>query len=120
MRSAITRAIIIRTGSSRQNDLCFGRPGAAESASWPDWPDWPSWAASSAAGPAADDAAQDGQSGQSGQDADSAAPGRPKHRSFWRELPVLIIIALVIALLIKSFVVQAFYIPSPSMEQTLD
>jgi signal peptidase I len=68
-------------------------------------------------GPAADDAAQDGQSGQ---DADSAAPGRPKNRSFWRELPVLIIIALVIALLIKSFVVQAFYIPSPSMEQTLD
>ncbi len=68
-------------------------------------------------GPAADDAAQDGQSGQ---DADSAAPERPKHRSFWRELPVLIIIALVIALLIKSFVVQAFYIPSPSMEQTLD
>ena len=68
-------------------------------------------------GPAADEAAQDGQPGK---DADSAAPGRPKNRSFWRELPVLIVIALVIALLIKSFVVQAFYIPSPSMEQTLD
>ncbi len=47
-------------------------------------------------------------------------PPQPKHRSFWRELPVLIVIALVIALLIKSFVVQAFFIPSPSMEQTLD
>ena len=44
---------------------------------------------------------------------------KPKGRSFWRELPVLIVIALVIALLIKSFVVQAFFIPSPSMENTL-
>ena len=43
-----------------------------------------------------------------------------KSRSFWRELPVLIVVALVIALLIKSFVVQAFYIPSSSMENTLD
>ncbi len=49
-----------------------------------------------------------------------AGPAKPKSKSFWRELPVLIVIALVIALLIKSFVVQAFYIPSPSMEQTLD
>src|SRR5258708_16279338 len=41
-------------------------------------------------------------------------------RSFWRELPVLFVIALLIALLIKSFVVQPFYIPSSSMENTLD
>jgi signal peptidase I len=54
------------------------------------------------------------------QDAGRPAPGKPKSRSFWRELPVLIAIALVIALLIKSFVVQAFYIPSPSMEHTLN
>lgn len=39
--------------------------------------------------------------------------------SFWRELPVLIGVALVLALVIKSFVVQAFYIPSASMENTL-
>jgi len=38
---------------------------------------------------------------------------------FLRELPVLIIVALGIALLIKTFVVQAFYIPSGSMENTL-
>jgi signal peptidase I len=43
-----------------------------------------------------------------------------RRRSFWRELPVLIIVALVLALLIKSFVVQAFYIPSASMENTLE
>src|ERR1700733_4190625 len=50
----------------------------------------------------------------------SSAPGKKKNRSFWRELPVLVVIALVIALVIKSFVVQAFYIPSPSMEHTLN
>lgn len=42
-----------------------------------------------------------------------------KHRPFWRELPVLIVVAFVIALLLKSFVLQAFYIPSASMEETL-
>lgn len=47
-------------------------------------------------------------------------PGEGKRgRPFWRELPVLIVVALVIALVIKSFVVQAFYIPSSSMEDTL-
>ncbi len=51
---------------------------------------------------------------------DSAATQARRRRSFWRELPVLFVIALVIALLIKSFVVQAFYIPSSSMENTLD
>jgi signal peptidase I len=42
-----------------------------------------------------------------------------KQGSFWRELPVLIGVALVLALVIKSFAVQAFYIPSQSMENTL-
>ena len=43
----------------------------------------------------------------------------PRHRSFWRELPFLILVALVIAVVIKTFVVQAFWIPSSSMEETL-
>jgi signal peptidase I len=43
----------------------------------------------------------------------------PGHRPFWRELPVLVVIAFAIALLLKSFVLQAFYIPSASMEETL-
>jgi signal peptidase I len=41
------------------------------------------------------------------------------HKPFWRELPVLIVIAFAVALLLKSFVLQAFYIPSASMEETL-
>jgi signal peptidase I len=41
------------------------------------------------------------------------------HRSFLKELPFLLAIAFVLALLIKHFLVQAFYIPSGSMEQTL-
>jgi signal peptidase I len=71
------------------------------------------------------------------QEATGAAPGgpppspdprRPEDRppdrdddqgSSWRELPFLVIIALVLALLIKTFLVQAFYIPSASMENTL-
>ena len=46
-------------------------------------------------------------------------PTRPKQRSFWKELPILIGIALVLALLIKTFLVQAFSIPSDSMQNTL-
>ncbi len=47
--------------------------------------------------------------------------GKPvkQHRSFLHELPFLVVIAFVLALLIKQFLVQAFYIPSGSMEQTL-
>lgn len=41
------------------------------------------------------------------------------HRSFWKELPLLVGIALLLALLIKTFLVQAFSIPSDSMQNTL-
>ncbi|NED82728.1 signal peptidase I [Streptomyces sp. SID11233] len=42
-----------------------------------------------------------------------------KPRPLWKELPLLIGIALVLALLIKTFLVQAFSIPSDSMQNTL-
>lgn len=42
-----------------------------------------------------------------------------RHKPFWRELPVLVVIAFIVALLIKTFLLQAFYIPSASMEPTL-
>jgi signal peptidase I len=37
-----------------------------------------------------------------------------------RELPLLVVVALVIAVVIKSFVVQAFVIPTGSMQDTLE
>jgi signal peptidase I len=40
--------------------------------------------------------------------------------SFLQELPVLLVIAFILALLIKTFLMQAFYIPSESMEPTLN
>ena len=42
-----------------------------------------------------------------------------KKGSLLRELPILVVIALVVSLFIKTFVVQFFYIPSGSMENTL-
>jgi signal peptidase I len=48
-----------------------------------------------------------------------ARKGSGGSRSFWRELGVLVVLAIVIALIIKTFVVQAFFIPSSSMEDTL-
>ena len=39
--------------------------------------------------------------------------------SFLREIPALLIVAVIVSLLIKTFVVQFFYIPSGSMENTL-
>jgi signal peptidase I len=39
--------------------------------------------------------------------------------SFLKELPILIIIALTLAFLLRTFVIQVFFIPSGSMEPTL-
>ncbi|WP_372495468.1 signal peptidase I [Actinokineospora globicatena] len=63
---------------------------------------------------------------------DSGAPGhetgavatdteRPpkKKRPFWVELPILIGVALVLTIVIQSFIARVFVIPSESMEQTL-
>jgi signal peptidase I len=50
---------------------------------------------------------------------ESAADAKTTHRSFWRELPVLVIVAVLVAVLVRTFVVQTFWIPSGSMEQTL-
>jgi len=40
--------------------------------------------------------------------------------SFWRELPILLGVAILVAVLVRAFVLQTFYIPSPSMEHTLN
>jgi signal peptidase I len=59
-------------------------------------------------------------------DEDAASPpspplgSRPRERSLLRELPILLVIALVIAILVKTFVIQAFVIPTGSMQDTLE
>ena len=40
--------------------------------------------------------------------------------TFWRELPILVVVAFIVALLVRVFVLQTFYIPSESMEHTLN
>lgn len=44
---------------------------------------------------------------------------RGERSAFIRELPILILIAFGLAIVLKTFFVQAFYIPSGSMEPTL-
>ena len=50
------------------------------------------------------------------EDVDDRATGR---RGFTKELWFLVVVALALALLMKTFLIQAFFIPSPSMEKTL-
>ncbi len=45
--------------------------------------------------------------------------GKAKTKSPWWELPLLVAIAVVVAMLIKTFLVQPYFIPSESMEKTL-
>ena len=52
----------------------------------------------------------------------SSLPSGKKRRktSFLIELPILVLVALVVAVLIKTFLLQAFWIPSGSMVHTLE
>src|SRR5439155_22624357 len=42
-----------------------------------------------------------------------------KNMPLWQELPLLLIVAFCLAVLVRTFLVQAFFIPSGSMEDTL-
>ncbi|MGH3900748.1 MAG: signal peptidase I [Pseudonocardiaceae bacterium] len=44
---------------------------------------------------------------------------RKKKGSFWRELPILVVTALVLTFLIQTFLARVYVIPSASMEKTL-
>ncbi|GGJ76773.1 hypothetical protein GCM10010123_03470 [Pilimelia anulata] len=43
-----------------------------------------------------------------------------RRSSFWREMPILLAVAVLVAFVVRAFVLQTFYIPSQSMEHTLD
>ncbi|MBA9007107.1 signal peptidase I [Thermomonospora cellulosilytica] len=76
--------------------------------------------AAGAARSGADEPADRTDEAGSSDDSDPDADGKDKKQgSFWKELPILIGVALILALVIKAFAVQAFYIPSASMENTL-
>src|SRR5271167_2645873 len=86
-------------------------------------------AGASEAGASADDEAasseQAGSTGSAGSTRSAGSAGsagrRPrKKRSFWREFPILVAVALVLAVIIKTYAIQAFFIPSGSMENTLE
>src|SRR4051812_23085528 len=40
-------------------------------------------------------------------------------KSFWLELPILVLVAILVAVVVRTFLIQTFYIPSESMQQTL-
>lgn len=40
--------------------------------------------------------------------------------AFWVEMLILLVVAFVVAAVVRAFVMQTFYIPSPSMEHTLN
>ena len=80
----------------------------------------------SADGPAGTSQADDRTTAEDAEDGGESQDGEPvrkrprRRRSLLRELPVLVVVALVLALIIKTYAIQAFYIPSSSMENTLD
>lgn len=50
-------------------------------------------------------------------DAAEAPASTPRRR--FHEFPILVVFAIILAILIKTFLIQAFFIPSPSMVPTL-
>jgi signal peptidase I len=72
--------------------------------------------------PAVSTPSEDGQATGAVAEKEAKEPEKDDHggiAGFFRELPGLIIIAFALALLIKTFLIQAFYIPSQSMVPTL-
>ncbi|MDT7745346.1 MAG: signal peptidase [Actinomycetota bacterium] len=75
------------------------------------------------AGPGRDEHADDtsGPGRRSRTRAEERDPGGKKKRkgSFWRELPLLVVVAIVLTFVIQTFIARIYVIPSASMEQTL-
>lgn len=66
------------------------------------------------------DSPQDSDDSSDARNADAKTARREKKpRSFWRELPILILVALVLSFLLQTFIARVYLIPSESMEPTL-
>jgi signal peptidase I len=102
-------------------DEAAGKAGGSEQTAADEAPG--AAAGATQAEPGQAEAGQDGASGSDGSSGSdlrpAAGPKKGKRRSFWRELPILVAIALLLAVVIKTFFIQAFWIPSGSMENTL-
>ncbi|OZM74224.1 signal peptidase I [Amycolatopsis antarctica] len=67
----------------------------------------------------------EGSSTPGGEDSGESVSGRrrrrekKKSRPFWKELPILIVVALLLTFLIQQFLARVYMIPSGSMETTL-
>jgi signal peptidase I len=75
--------------------------------------------AESGAGVTDDQEASDNDDANPETDGENETRETKRKRSFWRDLTVIVIAALVLTILLKAFVVQVFSIPSGSMENTL-
>jgi signal peptidase I len=65
------------------------------------------------------DTSADGAQAPTGRRARRKAKRAARKKAPWWELPVLVIVAILVAILVKTFLIQPFYIPSASMEKTL-
>jgi signal peptidase I len=97
-----------------------GPAASADDAKGPSAEETPSGSAGSAG--SASSASSAGAAGSAGSGAARRKPPARRSRGarFLRELVILVVIALVIAVVIKTYAIQAFFIPSGSMENTLE
>ncbi|MEJ2868534.1 signal peptidase I [Actinomycetospora sp. OC33-EN08] len=77
--------------------------------------------AGATSGPGRDEDADDRSGPGRRRDKDTGkASGKKKRKgSFWRELPLLVVVAIVLTFVIQTFIARIYVIPSASMEQTL-
>lgn len=61
----------------------------------------------------------DGEQPSADEESPSSKKPAKRSRPFWRELTVIIVVALILTIVLKAFIVQVFSIPSGSMENTL-
>ena len=67
----------------------------------------------------ADDTSGPGRRSRSRADEREAGGKKKRKGSFWRELPLLVVVAIVLTFVIQTFIARIYVIPSASMEQTL-